>query len=165
MKINPIYVEKNLRPRGGGSPVVAWYVSLLVFGLLLISGTGFAQKKEAQKDPGQRKVNTAKPKSEDKLKSFEDYEEFVIADFRAGTVEDIVQDEESGSLQTNLQSQLPVNRVFKSTASKVCIIGVEGTANAKMVLALVNNKTAKVIKKADLEKALSKINVKIITKE
>jgi hypothetical protein len=68
-------------------------------------------------------------------------------------------------MQEVWQQKLPINTVFKTTASKVCVIGVDGTANAKMILALVNNKKVKVIKKADLEKALSIINVKLITKE
>jgi hypothetical protein len=165
MKVHPIYLKFCSGLIGGSSRKVSSFFILIVFGLLSVSGTGFAQKNDLPKDPSQRKLNTSNPKSEDKLKSYQEYEEFVIADFRAGTVEDIVQDEESGSLQENLQKQLPINKVFKSTASKVCIIGVEGTANAKMVLALVNNKKARVIKKADLDKALSIINVKIITKE
>ncbi|HPI10808.1 MAG TPA: hypothetical protein PLK63_07205 [Catalimonadaceae bacterium] len=166
MEINPIYCKRNQNRIAGFSGLTVRCLSIVFCLFLLASISAHGQKKKHDvKDPAQRQVNTAPPKSENKLKTFEEYQEFVIADFRPGTVEDIVQDEESESMQELLQQKLPVNKVFKSTASKVCIIGVDGTANAKMVLGLVNNKTAKVIKKADLEKALSKINVKIITKE
>ena len=159
-------VKKKLRPRGGGFASVRWkFAFLLLFGLSSGFLMGQSPGKKIQKDASLRKLNTSIPKSESKLKTFDEYEEFVIADFSDGAVEDIVQEEESGSMQQEFQNKLPINTVFKTTSSKICAIGVEGAANAKMVLNFVNNKKARIIKKADLDKTLSKSNVKIITKE
>jgi hypothetical protein len=166
MKISPIYVEKNLRPRGGGFDRFARIFALALFGVILVSFSGNAQiKKKYPKDPISRTVKTVIPKSESKLKTFDEYSEFVIADFRAGAVEEVVEADDSQTLKQELQEKFPISTVFGTTHSKVCIIGVEGTASANTILKAINTKASKIVKKADLDKALSISNVKVVKKE
>ena len=145
---------------------IARIFSLTILGVLFISfGVNAQNKKKDTKDKAYRTLNTSTPKSESKLKAFDEYSEFVIADFRAGALEEVVQSDESQTLKEELQGKFPINTVFASTHSKVCIIGVEGTANAQTVLKAINTKASKIVKKADLDKTLSIINVKVVKKE
>jgi hypothetical protein len=146
--------------------VLARNFSLALFGVFLVSFSGLAQnKKKDTKDPMSRTVKTGTPKSESKLKMFDEYAEFVIADYRAGAVEEVIASDDVQPLKEELQGKFPINTVFASTHSKVCIIGVDGTANANTVLKAINTKASKIVKKADLDKTLSIINVKVVKKE
>lgn len=166
MKINPVYVERNHGPRGSGLVLISRCVTLAFMAIFFVSLSGFSQnKKKDTKDPMSRSVKTGVPKSESKLKKFDEYSEFVIADFRNGALEEVVESEENQTLKEELQGKFPINTVFGSTHSKVCIIGVEGTANANTVLRAINTKASKIVKKADLDKTLSIINVKVVKKE
>jgi len=165
MKNTPIYLKKYLIS-GVSFGMVARQFTLVLMGILVVSFAGFAQKKKKDTNyKAYRTLNTAPPKSESKLKAFDEYSDFVIADYRAGAVEEVIETDEVQSLKEELQGKFPINTVFASTHAKVCIIGVNGTANALTVLKAINTKASKIVKKADLDKTLSIINVKVVKKE
>ena len=166
MKSDPIYFQNDLRFGAYSVMQIARYFTLTILGVLFLSFEMNAQKKKKDtENKAYRTLNTAAPKSESKLKAFDEYSEFVIADFRAGALEEVVESDESQTLKEELQGKFPINTVFASTHSKVCIIGVNGTANAQTILKAINTKASKIVKKADLDKTLSIINVKVVKKE
>ncbi len=163
MKINSMCVERKL-----------WLVQSILFWsgfagpclvcLLLFSSSAQAQEKNPVKHANSRTLNKAIPKSESKHKPFEAYEEFVMVDDRGRAVESIVVDDVP-TMKDQLEGFFPANTVFATSSPFLCVVGVEGSADAKYILGKINSKNSKKMKKTDLLNALNKSKVKLILKE
>lgn len=145
---------------------MAGFVLLAVACVLLLPFGAIAQKTKAKPHNSHKTLNTDLPKSEIKAKTVDEITEFVIVDFRQGAIVNVIEpDEDVAGLKEELEEKFPGNTVFKSSHPKVCVVGVDGSANAKSIISGTNPKTSKKVSRADLDKALAKINVKLVTKE
>ena len=164
MKINSMCVESKF-----------WLVQRILFWsgfagpclvcLLLFSSSAQAQEKNPVKHSNSRALNTTVPKSESKHKPFETYEEFVIVDRRAGAVEIVVEEEGAKSMKEELETRFPAHTIFATSSPFLCIIGVDGSADANYIWSQIQSKTSKQVKKTDLLNALSRLDVKLNLKE
>ena len=132
---------------------------------ILSSFSAIAQNKNEVEHSNFKSLNTAVPKSEVKQKAIGEYAELVVVDDRMGAVANAVDDGETESMKQALQGLFPINTVFESSSPLVCIVGVEGSGNATYILSKVNSKNSKLIKKDDLNKVLTDLKIKLLTKE
>lgn len=138
---------------------------LVVACVLFLPNMALAQKAKPKVHQTYKTLNTETPKSEIKAKTVDEISEFVIVDFRQGAILNVVEPDDVPDLKDELEEKFPGNTVFKSSHPKVCVVGVDGSASAKSIISGTSPKTSKKVKRADLDKALAKINVKLVTKE
>jgi hypothetical protein len=155
------YLPENLSL---GKKITAF--SLLFFVLFFSVSTLSAQTRKPEKASNQRKLNSKPLDTGTKEKKFEELSDFVLVDYRAGAVPNVIEpDGEETSLKKDLEAQFPSKTVFATSDPQVCVIGVESSADAKTVLAKTNPKKSRIAKRDNIGKMLAEKNVKLITKE
>ena len=127
----------------------------------------FAQKKKSEKISSQRSLSQKPLDKISKAKTYDAYNDFVIVDYRAGSVPGVVEpdEENAASLKKDLEAQFPLLTVFETSDANVCVLGVESPADAKTVFSKTNPKKSRIAKRDNIGKMLAEINVKLITKE
>lgn len=140
--------------------------SLLFFMLFFSVFTLSAQTRKSEKVSNQRKLNGKPLDTGTKEKKFEELSDFVLVDYRAGSVPGVVEPEgEETSLKKDLEAQFPIKTIFATSDPQVCVIGVESSADAKTVLVKTNPKKSRIANRDNIGKMLAEKNVKLITKE
>ena len=126
-----------------------------------------AQTKKQDKIASQGKLSTKPLDKETKAKKFEDLSDFVIVDYRANAVADVVDTEADGTsaLKRDMEEMFPLHTVFATSDPNVCVIGVTSPADAKTVFSKTSPKKSRIAKRDNLGKMLAEKNVKLITKE
>jgi len=125
-----------------------------------------AQTRKQDKIASQGKLSTKPLDKETKAKKFEELSDFVIVDYRANAVADIVDDPDaSSSLKRDMEEMFPLHTVFATSDPNVCVVGVQSSADAKTVFSKTNPKKSRIAKRNNIGKMLAEKNVKLITKE